>query len=104
MLNRLEDIKIGISKKFADKNETNKTIKYLDSQIKHIIDYFIKKSEKPGDSWLIAKKPIDGYKCGSCESYIGELHDKNSTAVWSKYTINSQKDPNDKSSYNVMKY
>jgi len=85
MNNKLEELKLYTIRKLADKIETNRNIKYLDSQIRHIIDFYIKKSDKV-DSWLIAKKPLGGYSCASCESYLGEL--KNNTkefTPWSKY-------------------
>lgn len=70
-------------KKFADKNDTAKNIKYLDTQIKQIIDVYIKKMEK-GDNWLIAKKPLGGYSCASCERYLGELQENNEFLPWNK--------------------
>jgi len=89
---RMEELKLNSNKKFADKNETTKNIKYLDKQIKHIIEVYIKKMEK-GDNWLIAKKPVNGHTCASCESYIGELPDSNQYVPWNKYPI---RDPNEK--------
>ena len=39
-----------------------------------------------GDNWLIAKKPVNGYSCASCEGYIGELNDKTTDHIpWNKY-------------------
>jgi hypothetical protein len=89
---RMEELKLNSNKKFADKNETTKNIKYLDTQIKHIIEVYIKKMEK-GDNWLIAKKPVNGHVCASCESYIGELPDSNQYVPWNKYPL---RDPNEK--------
>ena len=83
--NKLEELKLYSIRKFADKTETTRNIKYLDSQIRHIIDFYIKKVDK-SESWLIAKKPLGGFSCASCESYLGEL--KNNTkefTPWSKY-------------------
>ena len=40
-----------------------------------------------GENWLLAKKPIDGFACASCEAYIGELHDNNQYIPWNKYPI-----------------
>ena len=88
---KLEELKIHFTKKFADKIETSKNIKYLDSQIKNIINVYIKKMEK-GDNWLLAKKPL-GNLCASCESYIGELKDNSNYVPWNKYPA---RDPNDK--------
>lgn len=82
----MEELKFTCFTKLADKNNTNKNIKYLDTQIKHIIEVYIKKMEK-GDNWLIAKKPIGGHSCASCESYIGDLHDHNQHVPWNKMHV-----------------
>lgn len=89
---RIEELKLNSNKKFADKIETGKNIKYLDTQLKHIIEVYIKKMEK-GDNWLMAKKPVNGFSCASCESYIGELPESNQYVPWNKYPI---RDPNEK--------
>ena len=72
VMSKMEDLKISSSKKFADRNEVNRTIKYLDQQIRNIVQVYIKKIEK-GENWLLAKKPITNNLCASCESYIGDL-------------------------------
>ena len=82
--NKLEEIKILCSRKFADKIEMNKNFKYIDAQIKHLTTIIMKKNEK-NESWLIAKKPINGHICASCEAYIGELKEKEDFMVWNKY-------------------
>ena len=84
MNNKFEEFKLINTRKFADKIETNRSMKYLDSQIRHIIDVYIKRMDK-NDSWLIAKKPIGGFSCASCESYIGDLKNKESYMPWNKY-------------------
>ena len=81
---KLEEIKLSFLKKFADRFENAKNFKYIESQIKHLASLCMKKIEKP-ESWLIAKKPVNGYHCASCESYIGDLKDKNDFLVWNKY-------------------
>ncbi len=93
LLQKVEETKLVYGKKFADKAETSKNIKYLDTQLKHIIDSYLKKNEK-GDNWLIAKKPVGGFACASCESYIGKLGDSTNQHVsWNKYP---QRDANEK--------
>ena len=96
VMSKMEDLKVASGKKFADRNEVNRTIKYLDQQIRNIVQVYIKKIEK-GDNWLLAKKPITNNLCASCESYIGDLKDsnneKNLYVPWNKYPV---KDPNDK--------
>ena len=82
--NKLEELKLFTLRKLADKIETSRNIKYLDSQIRHIIDVYIKKENK-NDLWLIAKKPLGGFSCASCESYLGELKNTKEFTPWSKY-------------------
>ena len=84
ILTKLEDLKLTNSKKYAEKLETIKNIKFLDQQIKQIIQYYIKKNDKD-NNWLIAKKPLNGNLCASCESYIGELKDNTNYIPWNKY-------------------
>jgi len=89
---KIEELKNACNKKFADKNETAKNLKYLDSQIKNILEIYIKHKEK-GDNWLLAKKPLNGHSCASCEAYIGELHENSQPIHWNKYPM---RDPSDK--------
>ena len=96
IMSQMENLKILFIKKFADKADVNKAMKYLDQQIKNIIQIYIKKIEK-GDNWLLSKKPITSKLCASCESYIGDLNDTNEDnkiyVPWNKYPV---KDINDK--------
>ena len=84
MNSKFEEFKLVNIRKFADKIDTNRSMKYLDSQIRHIIEVYIKRMDK-NDSWLIAKKPMGGFSCASCESYIGDLKNKESYMPWNKY-------------------
>ena len=80
----LDEYKLMASKRFADKIETQKSLKLLDTQIKHLIADYLKKNDK-GDNWMLAAKPVGGYKCASCESYLGELNNKWEYLPWNKY-------------------
>jgi len=84
VMNKIEELKMNCSKKFADKIDTSKSFKYLDAQIKYISEIFVKRGDK-NDSWLLAKKPVGGFSCASCESYIGELKNKGDYIAWNKY-------------------
>jgi hypothetical protein len=84
MNNKFEELKMMSGKKFADKIDTGKSFKYLDAQIKYITEVLIKKGDR-GDNWLIAKKPMGGHSCASCETYIGDLNDKKDYVAWNKY-------------------
>ena len=89
---KLEELKVASAKKFAEKIESTKNFKYLDQQIRHIMQVYIKKENKT-DNWLLAKKPLNANLCASCEAYIGDLKDNNNYQPWNKYPL---RDPNDK--------
>ena len=91
MIIKLEDLRLSSVKKFAERVETIKNIKYLDQQIKNIVQVYIKKIDK-SENWLIAKKPINSNICASCESYIGDLKDNSPYVPWNKYPLRDQGD------------
>ena len=83
--NLLDELKISSNKKYADKIETSKNIKFLETQIRTLHDAFYKKNEA-GDNWLLAKKPINNYVCASCEANIrGELDKRTEFVPWNRY-------------------
>ena len=89
--NTLDELKLSLTKKFADKIETNKTLKYLETQIKSVMEISNKKIEG-ADNWLLAKKPLNNYLCASCENVIrGELDKKTDYIPWNKYPSREDK-------------
>jgi hypothetical protein len=91
ILIKLEDLRLASAKKFAERVETIKNLKYLDQQIKNIIQVYIKKFDR-SENWLLAKKPINSNICASCESYIGDLKDNSPYVPWNKYPLRDQGD------------
>ena len=74
---KIEELARACNLKFADKNECLKNFKHIEEQLKKILNVLKRKTEQnqEGDgNWLLAKTPINGYSCASCESYIGELN------------------------------
>ena len=89
--NMIDELKINCNKKYSDKYETIKNIKYLETQIKSINDQYVKKAEGQ-DNWLLAKKPMSNYLCASCEGVIrGELDKRCDYIPWNKYPIREDK-------------
>lgn len=98
LMNELDEYKISAMKKFSDKIETYKSLKYIDTQMKHYFDisgnnnlnhnhnHYNKKDNNGqlGGGWLIAKKPIGLFHCASCDSYIGELNNTVKYSHWNK--------------------
>ena len=88
--NNFDELKQNFMKKFADKIETNKNLKILDTQVKNLIENNNKKDM--ADNWLLAKKPLNNYLCASCESVIrGELDKRSDYIAWNKYPSRDDK-------------
>ena len=94
LLQKFDEFAIACNKKFADKNDTTNNFKYLEDQIKKILELLSKKdTTNEADNWLLAKKPINGYSCAACESYIGDLRDDAYKFIpWNKMPL---RDPGD---------
>ena len=85
IMNEIDELKNEFSKKYMEKSEIFKNLKILELQIKNIYENFPGLMHtKEGDNWLLAKKPLNNYLCASCESYIGELKNKNVYLPWNK--------------------
>ena len=79
----LDEFKDKSNKFFSKKSEVNKNFKALELQIKQLYEYIIKKDEH-GENWMLAKKPLGGYSCASCEAYLGELKENNEKILWNQ--------------------
>ena len=94
-----DEYKEKMTKLCPKKSEINKALKSLELQIKSLYELILKKDEK-SDNWLIAKKPIGGYACASCDNYIGDLKENDEKVFWNQfpeytnYTIKDIKDLN----------
>ena len=85
-MSKLEDLRIASAKQFADKIETMKNFKYLEQQIKQVYENGMKNVDK-SDNWLLAKKPMGGHLCASCEAYIGDLKESTQYVPWNKIPL-----------------
>ena len=94
-----DEYKEKMTKLCPKKSEINKALKSLELQIKSLYELILKKDEK-SDNWLIAKKPIGGFACASCDNYIGDLKENDEKVFWNQfpeytnYTIKDIKDLN----------
>ena len=81
-IERLKDI---LKDNFVEKNMFHKNLRYIEYQTKHLIEEN-NKGEKP-ENWLLAKKPMNGHLCASCEAYLGELKPTTTSnfIYWNKY-------------------
>ena len=91
LLSKLEELGLACNRKFADQIETIKSIKMIEQNIKSI-NKEISKRDK-GDNWLLAKKPLNGHMCASCEAYLGNLKENSEFVPWNKYPM---REPTDK--------
>ena len=62
------------SKKFMDRNETKKTFKTFEKQLKNIFDIILSQlEENEGSDAMFAKKPLGGWSCVSCQKKLTTL-------------------------------
>ena len=91
ILLRLEELGLACNSKFADQNETFRSIKMLEQSIRNLHKELLKRDK--GDNWLIAKKPLNGHMCASCEAYLGDLKDNKKDYIhWNKYPMRDLND------------
>ena len=86
LLNILNENKIKMSKTYVEKIELQKSLKFLELRIKTLEET----ASKENENWLLAKKPINGFLCASCEAYIGDLKNNEEIATWNK--LSNKKD------------
>lgn len=98
LFQKIEEIFMGLSKKYVEKSENALALKNLEEQFKKIIVLLATKAEHENDNWLIAKKPINGFSCAACESFIGELKEEqnNKYIAWNKMPIREREKEQEK--------
>ena len=79
----LDEYKDKSNKLFPKRSDVNKNFKSVELQIKQIYE-FLSKKEEQSENWMLAKKPITGFACASCESYIGDLKENNEKVFWNQ--------------------
>ena len=89
--NLFDEYRINNNKKYADKYDTLKNFKFIETQIKTVNENYNKKLDGQ-DNWLLAKKPLNNYLCASCEGIIrGELDKRCDYIPWNKYPNREEK-------------
>ena len=71
------------NKKYADKIDTNRSLRALEIQIKDIIGE--RRKAEGGDSWLMAKQPLKCFNCASCEANLKNNGISQDYIPWNKY-------------------
>ena len=90
LLKKFEELLEDLNKKYVNKSDNSKAFKNLEAQFKKIILLLAAKTDNDNENWLIVKKPMNGYTCASCESYIGDLKEEkneNKYINWKKMPI-----------------
>ena len=89
LMSMLDEFKISCIKKYMDKNEIHKNLKFLENQIRLLGETY--KREDTADNWLLAKKPLNNYQCASCEAMLKDLDKKDNFVAWNKYPNREEK-------------
>ena len=92
-LNDLDEMKNVILEKtkelflsIKNKDIDNSSLQNLQKNFKELLQLLAEKEEK--ENWLLAKKPMVGHSCASCENYIGNLKDDTNRHIhWKKLPI-----------------
>ena len=74
--------------KSLDKEEIIKNIKSIESQVKIFMKKLENENEKEklqNENCILASRPVGGFKCASCEAYIGDIKESNIFLPWNKY-------------------
>ena len=76
--------------KSLDTEEIIKNIKSMEAQVKIFMKKLETENEKEkeriqNDNCILASRPVGGFKCASCETYIGDIKDNNIYLPWNKY-------------------
>ena len=83
IVDMLDELKDKLFKLYPRKSDVNKNLKSLELQIKQIYEMIIKKDERT-ENWMLAKKPIGGFSCASCENYLGDLKESDEKVFWNQ--------------------
>ena len=78
--NILNENKYNISKKYVEKSDLQKNLRLLELKIKTLEET----GSKENENCFLAKKPINGFLCASCETYIGDLKNNEDVSTWNK--------------------
>ena len=79
----LDELKDKSNKLYPKRSDVNKNFKAIELQIKQIYEFLSKKDDQ-AENWMLAKKPLTGFACASCESYIGDLKENNEKVYWNQ--------------------
>ena len=77
-----------VNNKALDTEEIIKNIKSIESQVKIFMKKLETENEKEkyqNENCILASRPVGGFKCASCETYIGDVKESNVFLPWNKY-------------------
>ncbi len=83
IIDLFDELKDKLFKLYPRKSDVNKNFKSLELQIRQIYEMIIKKDER-SENWMLAKKPIGGFSCASCENYLGDLKENDEKVFWNQ--------------------
>ena len=93
LINKMMEFAEEINDKFAEKKFVLRNNRFLKVEINQKLDNYKNIEQRPeGTGWLLTKKPIGGHLCASCESYIGDLKEKEEYVPWNKIPLKGEND------------
>lgn len=94
IIKKIREFNEQINEKFAEKKFVLRNNRFLKIEIKQKLENYKNNEPKSsgGNGWLLSKKPIGGHLCASCESYIGDLKEKDEYIPWNQIPVKDQND------------
>ena len=94
ILQKMEELFMNQNKKLTNNSYL---VQNLQEHFKKLLELLTVREEQEKENWLIAKKPVAGFSCASCESFIGDLkNDKNKYIHWNKLPFREKESSGEK--------
>ena len=88
LIKNIDEFKQVSIRKFSDKYETNRTLKTIEIKIKQITE---EKKVENAETWLLANRPLNNFKCASCEANISNLNPPKEYLPWNRLPARDEK-------------
>jgi len=93
LIDKMMEFAEEINDKFAEKKFVLRNNRFLKVEINQKLDNYKNIEQRSeGTGWLLSKKPIGGHLCASCESYIGDLREREEYVPWNKIPSKGEND------------
>lgn len=87
----MNELKENITSQFSDRNETNRSLKNFEKNIKTFVEKTSMSNsprKEEEDSAILSKRPLGGWSCASCEKDLSHMNgNSKGFQAWSKLPV-----------------